>query len=306
MTPSRLLSLAALSAAVSLSLSACRDEPPPPYFAQDLGDDNRPLPPLPDPSVTLPEKLVTGKADLTPLDLKAKSGASADAADKTGAKEGEPASPAAPPMPPMKVTSAEFPETTTAVQKLIADYNKAAATGDVNALGDFYVEDQRADMIKALTAAKGAVEKIAALRSALKEKAPEAAAKFGGHLAMMGSPETALLMHLATLTPESETKATGTLGPMYGGEAVRFRRIQDTWFIDPDAAKILADMQASSAMFQPLEDITAGLNSGSMDGPTAIDKLTKWMASVIGGGAAPEEAPKNSPAPEHPSGPGGG
>lgn len=272
--------LAVLTGVLSVALSACRDEPPPPMFAQDLGDENRPLPPPASFALTLPDKVVSGKADLTPLDTDAKDIRPSRSRESS---ETEDAVAAPPALPPIKLTTTEFPATAAAVQTLIAEYNQTAVKGDIAALGEFYVEDQRPDMVKALTIAKGMVEKVSTLVQLLKEKAPEAAGMYAGHLAMLGTPETALQMQLVSLTPESETRATGTLGPMQGGETVRFRRIEDRWYIDPDAARILADMQANSAKFESLDEIIEGLKSGSMDGPMAVQKIQQWMMSLIGG-----------------------
>ncbi|MCC7293477.1 MAG: hypothetical protein IT449_15570 [Phycisphaerales bacterium] len=306
---------------------SCRDEAPPMTFPENLGDEGRLLGPLPTASYALPEKLATGRAELKPLDFDRTSGAADpdaagggvkgdDAAAKDGgaaAKDGGGAPTAGgdggaagseeggttadaggaasgpaefPPLP--TPTTAEFPETTQAVGELITAYNAAAAGGDIDELVAFYVEDQRPDMAAALKLSLKAVDRVESLIAGLEKAKPGASAAIKAMLPGQGRRDQMFMMHVATLTPKSETQAVGKLGAMYGGEEIRFRKMDEAWQIDPNAAKILAEAQRAEKTLGGLDEVIEGLNKGTMDLPTAQQKMMQWMAKMGGGQAAPQ------------------
>lgn len=302
-----------------LGVISCRDEAPPMTYPENLGDESRVLGPLPAAPYALPEKLATGHADLKPLDFdrpagageadaaageaKGKGspvkgdGAASEGAGATGEGGGERADaggaasePAV--LPPLPTpTTTDFPDATKAVGELITAYNTAAAAGDIDQLAAFYVEDQRPDMAAALKLSVKAVDRMESLIAAMEKAKPGASARLKALLPGQGRRDQMFMMHVETLTPKSETQAVGKLGSMYGGEEVRFRKIEDAWQIDPNAAKILAEAQQAEKMLGGLDEVIEGLNKGTMDLPTAQQKLMQWMAKMGGGqGAAKPEA----------------
>ncbi|MCG3131008.1 MAG: hypothetical protein FLDDKLPJ_01783 [Phycisphaerae bacterium] len=303
---------------VGLGLSAgtsCRDEPPPLAYAEDLGDGGRILPPMPPTQYSLPEKLVSGRAALTTIDFE-RIGNAAEApppgmpsADDAGAADTSAAeatgdgamaaTPAAAPAPTV-VTTADFPETATGVQALMTSFNEVAAQGDPMKLVDFYAEDQRPDMTEAYRIAVSCVDSAERLIKAVEKQNPQAAQMMRAGMPGLGKREQMFVVPLATLTPESETKATGTLGGAFAGEAVTFRKMDDAWYIDANAAKLLEDIKKEAEKIKPLDAISEGLENGSLDLATAQQRLMAWMASLkpSGAEAAPDAAPEAPPAPE--------
>ncbi len=299
---------------------SCRDEAPPMTFPENLGDEGRSLGPLPAATYALPEKLASGRAELKPLDFDRPAGAagpdaaageatgdgapvkSRGAASDVGSAPGEGGGAAAaaggaasepaefPPLP--TATTTDFPEAAKAVGELITAYNTAAAAGDIHKLVAFYVEDQRPDMATALKLSVKAVERLEGLIAGLEKAKPGASASIKAMLPFQGRRDQMFMMRVDTLTPKSETQAVGKLGAMYGGEEVRFRKLDDAWQIDPNAAKILAEAQQAEKMLGGLDEVIEGLNKGTMDLPTAQQKMMQWMAKMGGGqGAAKPGAP---------------
>lgn len=299
---------------VGLGLSAgtsCRDEPPPPAYAEDLGEGGRILPPTPPTQYSLPEKLVSGRAALKTIDFE-RIGNAADpappgmpSADDAGAADAgaveaggeatEVTTPAAAPAPTV-VTTADFPETATGVQALMTSFNEVAAQGDPMKLVDFYTEDQRPDMTEAYRIAVSVVDSAERLMKAVEKQNPQAAQMMRAGMPGLGKREQMFIVHLATLTPESETKATGTLGGAFAKEAVTFRKLDDGWYIDPNAAKLLEEIKKEAEKMKPLDAISEGLENGSLDLATAQQRLLEWVASLKPSGA--EATPEAPPAPE--------
>lgn len=314
----RIFALAVLGTA--LGGISCRDEAPPMTFPENLGDEARSLGPLPAAPHALPEKLVTGRAELKALDFDRPAGAAepdagageAEGGDATGKGSGAPTEGGAAPaegggtaadaggaasgpaeFPPLPTaTTTDFPEAAKAVGELITAYNTAAASGDVDKLVAFYVEDQRPDMAAALKMSVKAVERVESLIAGLEKAKPGASAPIKAMLPGQGRRDQMFMMHVETLTPKSETQAVGKMGAMYGGQEIRFRKMEDAWQIDPNAAKLLAEAQQAEKMLGGLDEVIEGLNKGTMDLPTAQQKMMQWMAKMGGGqGAAKPGAP---------------
>ncbi|GIK17831.1 MAG: hypothetical protein BroJett003_27950 [Planctomycetota bacterium] len=304
---------------VGLGLSAgtsCRDEPPPPAYAEDLGEGGRILPPMPPTQYSLPEKLVSGRAALKTIDFERIGNAAGPAppgmpsADDAGAADagaveagGEAtdvaATPAAVPAPTV-VTTADFPETAQGVQALMTSFNEVAAQGDPMKLVDFFTEDQRPDMTEAYRIAVSVVDRAERLMKAVEKQNPQAAQMMRAGMPGLGKRDQMFIAHLATLTPESETKATGKLGGAFAGKTVTFRKVDDGWYIDPNAAKLLEEFRKEAEKIKPLDAISEGLENGSLDLATAQQRLLEWMASLKPSGA--EATPATSEAPPAPEG----
>lgn len=261
-----------------IAAAGCRDTEPPPTRFEDLGAEGKPL--VPTAPVWTNPAIASGQADWYPFrDPTAEPVESVDDAGTSAERDQEAAS----------------GQVETEIRELVEEYNEVVRDGAVDEILEYFVAEQAAALKPVAEAVLASFDIIGKLGTELKTKLPGETERIDSATSYLLSTMT-LEIKIDSVTVQSDTEATVTVGSGAMNESYRFIIIDDDWFMEVPGAETLGQLAPVLTLgVNTYREVLDGLQAGQIPPESALEQLETAATWARAAAQLREQPPSTEP-----------